>query len=217
MTTFEACRFSFWFYKHSIRWVLPKKCTTCLLILTFLKFNEKRNIIHAHRNLISQFVPYEKSVKRSARLSNFWRVCVLSSAKNGHWSAAKMVIFKNIKKKLIPVTTFEVYRFSLWFYKNSIRWSLPKKCITSLLILTFLKFNEKRNIIHAHRNLISQFVPYEKSVRRCPNLKILQDAPKTDVRKMVTGLQRKWWFSKTLKKAYTSDNFWSLSFQSLVL
>ena len=78
------------------------------------------------------------------------------------------------------MTTFEVYRFSLWFYKNSIRWSLPKKCITSLLILTFLKFNEKRNIIHAHRNLISQFVPYEKSVRRCPSLKILQDAPKTD-------------------------------------
>ena len=27
------------------------------------------------------------------------------------------------------------------------------------------------------------------------------------VRKMVTGLQRKWSFSKTLKKAYTSDNF----------
>ena len=78
------------------------------------------------------------------------------------------------------MTTFEVYRFSLWFYKNSIRWSLPKKCITSLLILTFLKFNEKRNIIHAHWNLISQFVPYEKSVRRCPSLKILQDAPKTD-------------------------------------
>ena len=38
--------------------------------------------------------------KRSARPSNFWRVCVLSSAKNGHWSAAKMVIFKNIKKSL---------------------------------------------------------------------------------------------------------------------
>ena len=37
-----------------------------------------------------------------------------------------------------------------------------------------------RNIIHAHRNLISQFVPCEKSVRRCPSLKILQDAPKTD-------------------------------------
>ena len=88
--------------------------------------------------------------------------------------------FQKHLKKPIPVTTFEVYRFSLWFYKNSIRWSLPKKCITSLLILTFLKFNEKRNIIHAHRNLISQFVPYEKSVRRCLSLKILQDAPKTD-------------------------------------
>ena len=100
MTTFEVYRFSLWFYKNSIRWWPPKKCITSLLILTFLKFNEKWNFIHAHRNLISQFVPYEKSVKRSARLSNFWRVCVLSSAKNGHWSAAKMVIFKNIKKSL---------------------------------------------------------------------------------------------------------------------
>ena len=149
--------------------------------------------------------------------SNFTESDFFSNTKNVHRSAAKMMISKSFKKVHIPVTTFEVYRFSLWFYKNSIRWSLPKKCITSLLILTFLKFNEKRNIIHAHRNLISQFVPYEKSVRRCLNLKILQDAPKTDVRKMVTGLQRKWWFSKTLKKAYTSDNFWSLSFQSLVL
>ena len=35
--------------------------------------------------------------------------------------------------------------------------------------------------------------------------------------KNVPGLQRKWCFSKSLKKAYTSDNFWSLSFQSLVL
>ena len=100
VTTFEVYRFSLWFSKNSIRWSLPKKCITSLLIITFLKFNEKWNIIHAHRNLISQFVPYEKSVKRSARLSNFWRVCVLSSAKNGHWSAAKMVIFKNIKKSL---------------------------------------------------------------------------------------------------------------------
>ena len=33
------------------------------------------------------------------------------------------------------------------------------------------------------------------------------------VRKMVTGLQRKWWFLKPLKKAYTSDRFWSLIFQ----
>ena len=100
MTTFEVYRFSHWFYKNSIRWLLPKKCITSLLILTFLKFND-------------QFVPYEKSArrcpslkilqdapKRTARLSNFWRVCVLSSAKNGHWSAAKMVIFKNIKKSL---------------------------------------------------------------------------------------------------------------------
>ena len=100
VTTFEVYRFSHWFYKNSIRWLLPKKCITSLLILTFLKFND-------------QFVPYEKSArrcpslkilqdapKRSARLSNFWRVCVLSSAKNGHWSAAKMVIFKNIKKSL---------------------------------------------------------------------------------------------------------------------
>ena len=31
--------------------------------------------------------------KRTARLSNLWRVCVLSSAKNGHWSAARMVVF----------------------------------------------------------------------------------------------------------------------------
>ena len=134
MTTFEVYRFSLWFSKNSIRWLLPKKCITSLLILTFLKFNEKRNIIHAHRNLISQFVPYEKSVrrclnlkilqdapKRTARLSNFWSVCVLSSAKNGHRSAAKMVIFKNIEKKPIPVTTFEVYRFSHWFYKQNAR------------------------------------------------------------------------------------------------
>ena len=33
---------------------------------------------------------------------------------------------KTFKKSPIPVTTFEVYRFSLWFYKNSIRWSLPE-------------------------------------------------------------------------------------------
>ena len=88
--------------------------------------------------------------------------------------------FSKTLKKAYTSDKIEAYRFSLWFYKNSIRWSLPKKCITSLLILTFLKFNEKRNIIHAHWNLISQFVPYEKSVRRCPSLKILQDAPKTD-------------------------------------
>ena len=101
----------------------------------------------------------------------------------------------------IPVTTFEVYRFSLWFYKNSIRWSLPKKCITSLLILTFLKFNEKRNIIHAHRNLISQFGPYEKSKNGARDLQIFEEYVFYQVRKLVTGLQRKWWFSKSLKKS----------------
>ena len=99
------------------------------------------------------------------------------------------------------MTTFEVYRFSLWFYKNSIRWSLPKKCITSLLILTFLKFNEKRNIIHAHRNLISQFVPYEKSKNGARDLQIFEEYVFYQVRKLVTGLQRKWWFSKSLKKS----------------
>ena len=57
---------------------------------------------------------------------NFTESDLLSNTKNVHWSAAKMVIFKIIKKKSIPVTTFEVYRFSLWFYKNSIRWSLPE-------------------------------------------------------------------------------------------
>ena len=98
------------------------------------------------------------------------------------------------------MTTFEVYRFSLWFYKNSIRWSLPKNCITSLLILTFLKFNEKRNIIHAHRNLISQFGPYEKSKNGARDLQIFEEYVFYQVRKLVTGLQRKWWFSKSLKK-----------------
>ena len=83
--------------------------------------------------------------------------------------------------------------------------------------LTFLKFNEKRNIIHAHRNLISQFVPYEKSKNGARDLQIFEEYVFYQVRKLVTGLQRKWWFSKSLKKAYTSDNFWSLSFQSLVL
>ena len=108
--------------------------------------------------------------------------------------------FQKHLKKPIPVTTFEVYRFSLWFYKNSIRWSLPKKCITSLLILTFLKFNEKRSIIHAHRNLISQFVPYEKSKNGARDLQIFEEYVFYQVRKLVTGLQRKWWFSKSLKK-----------------
>ena len=109
--------------------------------------------------------------------------------------------FSKTLKKAYTSDKIEAYRFSLWFYKNSIRWSLPKKCITSLLILTFLKFNEKRNIIHAHRNLISQFVPYEKSVRRCPSLKILQKVICCQIPKMFTGLQRKWWFSNSLKKS----------------
>ena len=125
--------------------------------------------------------------------------------------------FSKTLKKAYTSDKIEAYRFSLWFYKNSIRWSLPKKCITSLLILTFLKFNEKRSIIHAHRNLISQFGPYEKSKNGARDLQIFEEYVFYQVRKLVTGLQRKWWFSKSLKKAYTSDNFWSLSFQSLVL
>ena len=125
--------------------------------------------------------------------------------------------FSKTLKKAYTSDKIEAYRFSLWFYKNSIRWSLPKKCITSLLILTFLKFNEKRSIIHAHRNLISQFVPYEKSKNGARDLQIFEEYVFYQVRKLVTGLQRKWWFSNSLKKAYTSDNFWSLSFQSLVL
>ena len=122
----EAYRFSLWFYKNSIRWSLPKKCITSLLILTFLKFNEKRNIIHAHRNLISQFVPYEKSAKRTARLSNFWRVCVLSSAKNGHWSAAKMVVFKTIKKSLYQWSFLKSDLSDCFFLQNLHFDSYPK-------------------------------------------------------------------------------------------
>ena len=184
---------------------------------------------HWHRQLWISAL--EWNPKRERATFKFLKSMCFIKCENWSLVCSENGDFQKHLKKPIPVTTFEVYRFSLWFSKNSIRWSLPKKCITSLLILTFLKFREKRNIIHAHRNLISQFVPYEKSVRRCPSLKILQDAPKNgprdfqifeeyafyQVRKMVTGLQRKWWFSKTLKKAYTSDNFWSLSFQSLVL
>ena len=104
---------------------LPKKCITSLLILTFLKFNEKRNIIHAHRNLISQFGPYEKSKNGAHDLQIFeeyvfYQVRKLVTGLQRKWWFSKSL------KKPIPVTTFEVYRFSLWFYKNSIRWSLPE-------------------------------------------------------------------------------------------
>ena len=58
--------------------------------------------------------------------------------------------------------------------------------------LTFLKFTEKRNIIHAHKNLISQFVPYEKSKNGARDLQIFEEYVFYQVRKMVTGLQRKW-------------------------
>ena len=52
-----------------------------------------------------------------------------------------------------------------------------------------------------------------KSKNGARDLQIFEEYVFYQVRKMVTGLQRKWWFLKPLKKAYTSDRFWSLIFQ----